>query len=124
MIMMIGEIALVAAMKNPIDRVLMMAGEDLLQDPKDRATMMTGEGVAVIVQTDGMIMTNQLLATNLGTRDAEDVAEEEEADEEVGETVVEEVGVEETAAMIEDATEGKVIDSQVKLQRRRRKQLT
>jgi hypothetical protein len=39
-----------------------------------------------------MIMTNQLLATNLGTRDAEDVAEEEEADEEVGETVVEEVG--------------------------------
>jgi hypothetical protein len=118
MIMMIGEIALVAAMKNPIDRVLMMAGEDLLQDPKDRATMMTGEVVAVIVQTDGMIMTNQLLATNLGTRDAEDVAEE------VGETVVEEVGVEETVAMIEDATEGKGIDSQVKLQRRRRKQLT
>jgi len=119
-ITMIGETALVAAMINPIDRVQTIVGEVLLQNLKDRISMMTGVGVAVEVQMDGMITTNQLLAANRGARDVEVEDEEEEA------AVVAVAGEEETAVvMTEDAgvAAGKEIDSQVKVQRRRRRQL-
>jgi len=119
-ITMIGETALVAAMINPIDRVQTIVGEVLLQNLKDRISMMTGVGVAVEVQMDGMITTNQLLAANRGARDVEVEDEEEEA------AVVAVAGEEETvAAMTEDVgvAAGKEIDSQVKVQRRRRRQL-